>query len=170
MMNFAKKSLLLALLVISSISSAYDNRFPQAPDLKETPGKLCNKTGTTRYAERVSYCSRNVDSYLKVEIIKHYDVALGFQIRAMNRGDFKIDHLIPLCAGGSNDEDNLWPQHKSIYEITDPIEPLICDRMAEGSLSQAEAVRMIIYAKTHLEEAEQIILQLHSRRFDFNQN
>jgi hypothetical protein len=169
-MNFAKQGLLLALIVISSLTNAYDNRFPQGPDLTETPGKLCNKSGTTRYAERVSYCSRNVDSSLKAEIIKHYDIAFGYQIRAMNRADFKIDHLIPLCAGGSNDEDNLWPQHKSVYEITDPLEPLICEKMAAGSLSQAEAVRLIIYAKTHLDEAEKIILKLNSEQFNYYQN
>jgi hypothetical protein len=160
MMNFAKQGLFLALFVISSLASAYDNRFPQMPDLTETPGKICENSGTRRYPEKVSYCARNVETSLKVEIIKRYDSVLGYQIQTMNRADFKIDHLIPLCAGGANDEDNLWPQHKSVYEITDPLEPLICEKMANGSLSQAEAVKIIMYAKTHLEEVSGIIQKL----------
>jgi hypothetical protein len=79
----------------------------------------------------------------------------------MNRGDFKIDHLIPLCAGGANDELNLWPQHSSVYNITDPIEPVICQKMAEGKLSQKDAVAMVIFAKTHLDQVNIVLAKLN---------
>jgi len=70
----------------------------------------------------------------------------------MNRMDFKIDHFIPLCAGGSNDPVNLWPQHKSVYQQTDPVEPLLCQRMLEGKLSQTDAVKLIMRAKLDLNQ------------------
>jgi hypothetical protein len=78
----------------------------------------------------------------------------------MNRGDFKIDHLIPLCAGGANSEENLWPQHKSVYAITDPLEPIVCQKMQDGKLLQADAVKLILQAKMHLEEVPAIIKQV----------
>jgi hypothetical protein len=75
----------------------------------------------------------------------------------MNRADFKIDHFIPLCAGGSNDSVNLWPQHKNVYEITDPIEPLLCAKMAQGRLSQTDAIKLIVRAKTDLSQVALVI-------------
>ena len=74
--------------------------------------------------------------------------------------DFKIDHLIPLCAGGANDEDNLWPQHKSVYNITDALEPVVCEKMAAGRLKQAEAVKLILQAKMHLDQVPSILKQI----------
>jgi hypothetical protein len=66
----------------------------------------------------------------------------------MGRRDFKIDHFIPLCMGGSNELDNLWPQHPSIYVMTDPIEEQLCIRLREGRMKQSDAVRIIRLAKT----------------------
>ena len=57
------------------------------------------------------YKKTRVASDEKRDIIATYDKARGFHIGQMQRSQFKIDHYIPLCAGGSNDRDNLWPQH-----------------------------------------------------------
>lgn len=115
-----------------------------------TPGSLCNSPDELRYPERIKYCQRSVDRDVKQAIIRDYDQKLGYAIESMPRYDFKIDHLIPLCAGGSNSRDNLWPQHKSVYEVTDAMEPLACDKMKAGRLRQADAVRMILRAKLDL--------------------
>jgi hypothetical protein len=34
----------------------------------------------------------------------------GYGITSYQRGDYKVDHLIPLALGGSNSILNLWPQ------------------------------------------------------------
>ena len=81
----------------------------------------------------------------------------------MDRMKFKIDHFIPLCMGGSNDKSNLWPQHESVYKITDPLEPAMCNKMAEGKLLQAEAIDLIKYAKQHLDEVPRILREIESR-------
>ncbi|MNT67943.1 hypothetical protein D3C72_2061270 [compost metagenome] len=78
----------------------------------------------------------------------------------MNRMDFKIDHYIPLCMGGANDVENLWPQHKSIYAITDPLEPLLCEKMADGRLLQKDAINYIKAAKANLDQVPAIIRQV----------
>lgn len=145
----------------SSLALANDP-FPHGPRAEMTPGSLCTTGGTFRYPEHVRYCDRHVDSALKYEIIREYDKEFGYSIHTMSRGAFKIDHLIPLCAGGSNNEDNLWPQHESVYKITDPLEPLVCEKMAEGKLSQADAISFIREAKNDLSKADAIIKHVDS--------
>lgn len=153
---------LAALLLISIAFAGQPERFPKNPNLIETPGKVCANSGTHRYPEQISYCERDVDSYLKKAVIQKYDSLFGYQIRSMNRLDFKIDHLIPLCAGGDNGEENLWPQHKSVYEITDPLEPLLCQKMLEGKLLQADAIKLILQAKTNLDQVPALMKKLNS--------
>ena len=144
-------------MLISTATFATNSNFPSGPNLEMTPGKLCDKPTSFRYPQQIPYCDRDVTSSTKMALIKQYDDQLGFHIESMDRSEFKIDHFIPLCAGGSNDSANLWPQHKSIYEITDPVEPLICDKMAAGLLKQADAVLLVTRAKTHLDEVNDVM-------------
>lgn len=158
------KNLILVLLVTFSVIAkleANEARFPTNPDLNETPGELCNQPDSVRYPERIAYCQRDVDSYTKKAVIQKYDQVLGYRISTMNRGEFKIDHLIPLCAGGANTETNLWPQHKSVYSKTDPVEPLLCQKMLEGKLLQKDAIKIIIEAKTNLNKIPEILKRLN---------
>src|SRR5271157_2904996 len=59
--------------------------------------------------------------------------------------DYEIDHLIPLCLGGSDDPSNLWPQPRRSIEGTwnaeakDGLERPICDMVCEGQLDIATA-------------------------------
>lgn len=159
MKNLLNLTLLSFLLM--NISMAGERvRYPKSPDLAETPGKLCSNPTAQRYPEQIAYCERDVDTYTKNAIIQKYDSMFGFRITSMDRADFKIDHLIPLCAGGDNGEDNLWPQHKSVYLITDPLEPLVCEKMQQGKLKQADAVKLILEAKTHLELVPSIMKKI----------
>lgn len=138
-----------------------DGRFPQHPDSTMTPGSVCTTGQTRRYPEGVTYCNRDVDRDLKRDLFRRYDVTLGYETQSMSRQDFKIDHYIPLCAGGSNQADNLWPQHKSVYMITDPLEPLICEKMSEGRLKQADAVKLVHRAKLDLTQVNSVMAELH---------
>ena len=150
---------LLLTLVFSAEALASD--FPMGPELTITTGKLCDIPSAYRYAEKIPYCERDVSYSTKEVLMKEYDQKFNYRILSIPRVDIKIDHLIPLCAGGSNDISNLWPQHKSIYVITDPIEPVICAKMATGRLKQKDAVALIIEAKTHLERASKILHYLN---------
>jgi hypothetical protein len=143
-------------LLISGLAFAGD-QFPVGPDLQRTPGSLCQNSAKKRYKENINYCERNVNTSDKNEIIKMYDDQLGYHIRQMNRQDFKIDHFIPLSIGGSNAKDNLWPQHKSVYSITDPLEQELSNKMVSGALTQAEAVRIIREAKLNLGRVPDLI-------------
>ena len=81
----------------------------------------------------------------------------------MDRQEFKIDHFIPLCMGGGNDVANLWPQHRTVYEVTDPLEDQLCQLMSLGDMDQAKAIETIRYAKHHLDEAKGIEDQMQQR-------
>jgi hypothetical protein len=161
-MKIIFKICVASLLSLSIAFAGQMGRFPKTPNLNETPGKLCSDSKTHRYPESILYCERSVDTYTKKAVIQKYDQLFGYEIESMNRADFKIDHLIPLCAGGANSEDNLWPQHKKVYEITDPIEPLLCQKMLEGKLLQADAVKLIIHAKTNLDQVPALIKKLNA--------
>lgn len=138
------KLFVLGLLLTTSLFAA---EFPKGPDSNLTPGALCERPDTYRYPERIAYCNRDVDSHLKADVFREYrNLGFGLSIR----GDYKIDHLIPLCAGGSNREENLWPQHKTVYEITDDLEALGCEKLSLGKIKQAKLVELILATKKDL--------------------
>ncbi|MGZ3772327.1 MAG: hypothetical protein ACXVCY_00540 [Pseudobdellovibrionaceae bacterium] len=152
-------ALLVALSLVSTLSFAND--YPIMPDPNLTPGVLCVTPNSQRYPEKINYCDRNVTTETKAQVFVQYD-QLGFRTQTMNRVLFKIDHYIPLCAGGSNDIRNLWPQHVTVYTITDLLEATICEKMAAGRLLQKDAIRIIIQGKHNLNQVPAIITQLKS--------
>lgn len=163
---FSAVFLLLAACGTSQNSSTIqgaDGRYPLGPNATKTPGSLCDHPDSYRYPENIPYCERDVSTDLKRAIIAEYDHDLDYSIQSMNRGDFKIDHYIPLCMGGSNHADNLWPQHKSVYQETDPIEPLLCELMSRGVMRQSEAIQIIREAKANLDHCSAIERDLQDR-------
>lgn len=154
-MKFLRDLVLVLAFVLPSFSAASD-KFPVMPVESVTPGDLCEDSPVRRYPENIVYCERNVDTQLKNEIIKMYDEKFGYQIRKMNRGDFKIDHFIPLSIGGSNSIDNLWPQHRSVYEVTDELELLLYEKLSQAKIKQAEAIRVMREAKTNLDRVPEL--------------
>jgi hypothetical protein len=138
-----------------------NDQFPMGPNPNLTPGSLCDRPEAVRYPEHIKYCGRHVSPDVKARIFSMYDKQLGYKTRRMNRDEFKIDHYIPLCAGGSNNMDNLWPQHESVYTVTDSLEELVCEKMADGVLSQVDAVALIRKGKADLSEVPGIMSSLH---------
>jgi hypothetical protein len=143
-------------------NAVFATGFPMGPDERLTTGALCEQGNSLRYEERIEYCNRNVSSSKKWEIIDRYE-ELGYEIRSYGRDNFKIDHLIPLCAGGSNEESNLWPQHRTVYEQTDRIEEMSCRLMAQGTLTQDKAVALVLEAKKNLERASEIEVSMREQ-------
>lgn len=159
-----KTSVLRALFVLSFLFQTLafaSSSYPDGPELKTTPGTLCAK-GVKRYPENITYCERDVDSQLKKQIIKMYDEKFGYNIRQMPRDQFKIDHFIPLSIGGSNEVTNLWPQHRTVYDVTDPVEHLLGQKISEARIKQEEAVRLIREVKNNLSKAPEVLRYLHS--------
>jgi len=139
-----------AVVLFTGLVSFAGDKFPIGPNPQTTPGSLCTNSSVHRYPENIVYCERNVSSSTKNVLIKMYDNQLGYSIGSMGRGEFKIDHFIPLSIGGSNNSDNLWPQHKSVYTVTDPLEQALFDKIQEGRIKQADAIRVIREGKLNL--------------------
>lgn len=155
-MKFLIVCLLLSLNVFAG------NPFPRSPDLTQTPGSLCDTPTEYRYPEQIPYCERALNSFNKELIMIAYQ-KLGWSLSG-ERSQYKIDHFIPLCAGGSNKDDNLWPQYFTISKITDPLEPLGCEVLAKGNITQKELIDLIMKAKLNLKEVPAAIKYLKSIR------
>lgn len=134
--------------------------FPLAPDLSMTPGALCTTPTRYRYPENIPYCDRLVDRALKDEVFSNYR-RKGFSL-AEPRDHYKIDHFIPLCAGGSNELKNLWPQHQSIFSITDEVEGLGCSKLQAGVIKQRDLLALVKKVKYDLSKAPEVLKFLYS--------
>ena len=157
------KILILILMASSYMLHAgnYLAEFPKTPISEITPGSLCDRPDSFRYAEKIPYCNRDVDRELKDDVFKEYRHE-GFRLDPKDRSSYKIDHLIPLCAGGSNRENNLWPQHVSIYTKTDPLEHVGCEKLKAGKIKQARLVQLILSAKSDLSLVPQTLTILQN--------
>lgn len=151
------KSFFVSLVLLLSVFVHASDKFPTMPNPNITPGAICEGSDVHRYPENIVYCDRNVDTNMKNTIIRQYDEQLGYDIRGMSRGEFKIDHFIPLSIGGGNTKENLWPQHRSVYVITDPLEQLLFDKIKVGRIKQADAIRVIREAKLNLDRVPELI-------------
>ena len=156
-------AVLCSLSLNPSMSEARNDSYPMGPRAEMTSGSLCDHPDRYRYPENIAYCERDVDTELKREIIRDYDARFGYRIGSMDRQQFKIDHYIPLCMGGSNNKNNLWPQHKSVFEQTDLLEQRLCEEMAQGHLKQREAVDMIRAVKNDLSKVDEVFERIGGR-------
>jgi hypothetical protein len=79
-------------------------RQPYLPDPELTPGDVFDVTITDICTPGYSKTVRAVPKYLRDQAFR------GYGIEPHRRGDYQLDHLIPLAIGGSNSVRNLWPQ------------------------------------------------------------
>ena len=152
---------LIVCTYLFSATVSFAGQFPTAPDAALTPGALCTHPDQTRYAENIAYCDRAVDSSEKWDIITKYMKKFDFVIDHSNRADFKIDHYIPLCMGGANSDENLWPQHKSVFILSDPLEVVLCQKLADGQMTQQEAVEKIKQGKQNYKSIPALIIEIN---------
>lgn len=152
------KATALVILAFLFIDAHAGNPFPRAPERSITPGSFCRSPREYRYPERIPYCERDVSSWQKEAVFIAYR-DLGYSLSG-ERNQYKIDHLIPLCAGGSNEASNLWPQYYTVYERTDPLEPLACEVLSKGKITQRELVALILEAKLDYSKVPRVMQHL----------
>ena len=134
--------LLLSLAVGSSTAAA---GLPN-PDL--TPGELCTQqdpdyirtqhVGDPNGPDIFAVCRRHVTKAMKKRVEQEYGITPD------QAKGYVIDHRIPLCAGGSNDIKNLWPQPVAQSHEKDRLEDVICSDLRSGVMGLPESIDMIL--------------------------
>ena len=139
------------------------------PDANLTPGsadtfspddlKAEYTEGCLNHRARCSYSQahRNVSIETSIQIYDEYNVPR--YARNIRHGE--VDHLYPLCAGGSNDVSNLWYQPaRNIwmgrnfgYHQKDDLETWVCEQIRQDRLDPREAFDRITtdWVKYYLE-------------------
>lgn len=140
-MNTFFSTLLISLA--STISLAAPIASPTAaPNLAITPGVLCTTSDPDYrgldYPEQIARCNRNIPTIEKMKV-----AALYGNIPQADWPQYEFDHLLPLCAGGSDDMRNLWPQPIAQAHEKDKLEVEICTAMKAGTMTQAIAVQKV---------------------------
>ncbi len=146
------KSVLGLVVALSFVGTASANTSPEAsvplrPDPQYTQGDYCQKNDhdfeEVRYKEKVAICMRDVSWETKVEVYAAYKVPLHC------RKFYTVDHYIPLSMGGSNQFQNLWPEHKDIKATRQNLEQEMYEQLADGKVTRDQAVQAVTYAKQH---------------------
>lgn len=127
-------------LIFSSFSNVFAQ--VQSPQAGMTPGVLCSASDLNfqgfDYPEKIARCVRNVGIDIKIQVAQRYG-----NIPRSSWHLYEFDHLIPLCAGGSDDINNLWPQPMDQARKKDALEINICTAMKQGKINQVQAVQKI---------------------------
>lgn len=78
---------------------------PDLPSHLMTPGAVFHEA-TLAKIQQANYAKsvRDVPLSRKKQVLERYGHSWS------ERDQFEIDHLVPLCLGGSNSVENLWPQ------------------------------------------------------------
>jgi hypothetical protein len=130
----------LALLVAAAPAAAQD--WAIVPDPTLTPGAV----RTTDVADICSTPTSGLRHWSRERddrILSEYGLPTG------PHPSVEIDHLIPLCLGGADDDKNLWPEpRRSIEkewpaELKDDLEHRLCETVCAGELDAREAQRLI---------------------------
>ena len=104
---------------------------PPAPE-----GSLC-PAGSPDHGytiQGVAYCQRRVPGKLRASIFARYGIPRG------RWHLYELDHVIPLCLGGGNGPENLWPELWVHAKRKDVLESRLCRALKAGKMTQAAAV------------------------------
>jgi len=132
--------------------------FEVLPNPSLTPGLAANDANCGHARPRPS-----LPHGLRDKILRSYGLPPG------THTDYEIDHLIPRCLGGSDDQTNLWPEPRRSIEPTwnaeakDRLEHMVCEMVCDKQLDLATIRRAISkdwicayhqYYEPHLSRAE----------------
>lgn len=110
----------------------------QLPDRQLTPGRW---DGTLTVAYLCTHSTderRNVTAATKHKVFASYKIT--YPSTPSQRGQWEVDHLVPLSLGGTNDVANLWPEQAPGYHDKDKLElrlrTLVCAHQLDLGTAQ----------------------------------
>jgi hypothetical protein len=101
--------------------------------------------GSVRTGNRDAACGHAKESRGRMNVVRRDEILRRYGLPPGIHPDYQIDHLIPLCLGGSDDPSNLWPQPRRSIEDTwnaeakDRLERLMCRMVCDGQIDIAVA-------------------------------
>lgn len=138
--NMTKVRVLPVLLILTLSVRALSTQI-NCPNASETPGALCSINDpdfdSVQATGNIAHCKRHLSVSAKKTI------AIKYGVPRAKWKEYEFDHLIPLCAGGASNTQNIWPQPLSQAKKKDTIERSVCRKVARGKMTQREAVREI---------------------------
>jgi hypothetical protein len=129
---------LVAIAMLVDIFAAPAGAFEVRPDKNLTGGSV-------RTPDRLAACGHAKENRGPMFAARRDEILRRYGLPAGTHPDYEIDHLIPLCLGGSDDPSNLWPQPRRSIEETwnaeakDRLEHLMCDMVCAGQIDIATA-------------------------------
>jgi hypothetical protein len=106
-----KKLLTIFIYFVFTIAHAQTGLGIDKPNYSLTPGSSMTDNLNVICVSGYSATVRNVSEGLKQKVYKLYSVPKNERGSENGIEISKIDHLIPLAIGGSNDITNLWPHY-----------------------------------------------------------
>lgn len=122
-----------AVAVIPGASATCTSASGLTPDRGCTPGLVLTsskrKVCTSGYAQTVRHVTEGTK--------RRVEDAYGFDRSQAH----EIDHLVPLSLGGSNDQQNLWPEPAPAFHVKDRLEFAAWRGVCAGRLKLADVQR-----------------------------
>lgn len=121
-------------------TASVDTTSPILPNHAKTPGTAYPDTPqtlkdvcTSGYTSKI----RNVPQSVKEAVYKSYGIT------HRKPGQYEIDHLVSLELGGTNSQDNLWPQSYDTQpwnaRVKDQLENELHEELCDGTITLAQA-------------------------------
>ena len=101
--------------------------------------------GSVRTGDRDASCGHAKESRGRMTAARRDEILRRYGLPSGTHPDYEIDHLIPLCLGGSDDSSNLWPQPRRSIEETwnaeakDRLELQMCNMVCDGQIDMVVA-------------------------------
>ena len=131
------KALLVGILALLPLAAVAGSKYSYLPDPVMTPGVVASTDQALVCERDYPARSRYVTNTTKNKVYKAYKIK-----KELCTNGCKIDHLIPLSIGGSNDIQNLWPHEYgaewTVFEKT-RLEVRLRKEVCSGKLPIVEA-------------------------------
>jgi hypothetical protein len=112
------------------------------PDPTLTPGAV-------RTADLAAVCSADTRALRRWSRDRDDRIMVEYGLAPGPHPDYEVDHLIPLCLGGADDDRNLWPEPRRPIEPIwnaerkDELEARLCSLACSGAIPLAAAQRAV---------------------------
>lgn len=106
----------------------------ELPDDSVTPGVIATTDRQKIVSTKWGKDKRHVTEKMKVQACLAYGITKGCPGKK-----YELDHRVPRCAGGADDERNLWPQKAPGFHWKDRLETLVCKEIKQGKIGVSEA-------------------------------